>query len=172
MYFLSKEKVPDRTRKGVNLHSAKSAALLYIDKDEEYFKEIKSLVHELHDVFGLQRVCALSYVDLPSKKLPIYHAQKLEYMYFTKSDLNWHLKPRVSLMNFLGEPFDLLIDLSQELCIPMHYILNASHASMKIGSSQSLASKYNDLTIAMEPESSLHDYWQHIKYYMNKAAHR
>lgn len=169
LYFLSKEASPQRDRQGVNLSKAKSAALLYVDKDEAYFKKIKQHVSELHDMYGLKRVCALGYVDVPSKALPIYHAQKLEYMYFTKSDLNWHMKPRVSLMNFLSEPFDVLIDLSTELCIPMHYILNASHAKMKVGNSLSMADRYHDMTIRLPAGCSHDDYWEQLTYYLNKA---
>ncbi len=169
LYFLSKEKAPQRERQGVNLSKAKSAALLYVDKDETYFKKIKAHVRDLHDTYGLQRVCALGFVNLPSKELPVYHAQKLEYMYFTKSDLNWHMKPRVSLMNFLSEPFDLLIDLSTELCIPMHYILNASHARMKVGSSLALADRFYDMTFRLPAGCSHEDYWDQVTYYLNKA---
>jgi hypothetical protein len=168
-YFLRKELAPMRERRGVNLGNAQSAALLYIDHDENHFKQIKAYVKQLHEVYGMKRVCALGFVDLPSKQLPVYQAQKLEYMYFTRSDLNWYLKPQASLMNFLTEPFDVLIDLSVEPCVPMHYILKASHARMKVGTSRSGARDLYDVTLRMDEHEQLADYWKHLNYYLNKA---
>lgn len=168
-YFLKKEGLPVRDRKGVNLGNAQSAALLYIDHSEEHFKQIRGYVKQLHEIYGMKRVCALGFVDLPSKQLPVYQAQKLEYMYFTRSDLNWYLKPQVSLMNFLTEPFDVLIDLSGSPCLPMQYILKASHARMKVGSSMAEADGLYDLTVRLDDQEQLVDYWKHLNYYLTKA---
>lgn len=168
-YFLKKEPAPVRDRRGVNLGSAQSAALLYIDHDENHFKQIKAYVKQLHEVYGMKRVCALGFVDLPSKQLPVYQAQKLEYMYFTRSDLNCYLKPQVSLMNFITEPFDLLIDLTVDPCVPMQYILKASHARMKVGSSRAQANELYDMTLRLDDHEQLADYWKHLNYYLNKV---
>lgn len=164
--FLQREDHSDRERKGVNLNKAESAAILYIDQDEVYFKEVKALVRRLHEHFGIKRVCALGYVDAPSKALPVYQAQKLEYMYFTRSDLNWHLKPKVSLMNFLSEPFDVLIVMSMKPCIPLRYILKDSKAHMKVGNSLAESEDELDMIIALDQEASLDSYLKQLEFYL------
>lgn len=172
VWYLRRKPEPDRERRGSNLSGAGSVALLYIDSDETYFKQVKACVKTLHETYGINRVCALGYVALPSKHLPIYHAQRLEYMYFTKSDLNWHLEPKVSLMNFISEPFDVLIDLSLTECLPMQYILKASKARMKVGARTAKSGDLLDLTIGV-PEGTTRDaYWNDVIYYLTKPQLR
>lgn len=171
-WFLDREVEPERKRRGVNLTTAKSVAFLYLDEDEAYFSEIKKLVRSLHEDFGTPRVCALAYVDQSAKHLPVYHAQKLEYMYFTKSDLNWHLKPKVSLMNFLHEPFELLIDLRLKPSIPMDYILKRSQASMKCGANLSGASDLYDFNLDLRSETSMNEYWEQMRFYLTNLQLR
>ena len=152
----------------MNLPQAQSVALLYLDRDEDYFKEVRALVKDLHDLYGVKKVGALGYIDSASKSIPVYQAQKLEYMYFTKSDLNWHLKPTASLVNFVSEPFDLLIDLSQQRCLPMQYVVKASKAKMKVGTGLAQADDLYDLCIQPNGATNHKDVWKTLLHYLTK----
>ncbi|MGF1563974.1 MAG: hypothetical protein ACFCUH_01270 [Flavobacteriales bacterium] len=167
-FFLHREPEPERERRGVNLPQAQSVALLYIDTDEQYFREIRSLVKEMHDLYGVKKVWAMGYIDAPAKAIPNYQAQKLEYMYFTKSDLNWHMKPNASLMNFLSEPFDLLIDLSRQPCYPMRYVVKASKSKMKVGTGMAKASELYDLCVQLNGVSDNKAVWNTLLHYLTK----
>ncbi|MDG1260559.1 MAG: hypothetical protein P8O05_02265 [Flavobacteriales bacterium] len=165
-YFLQKLDSSDRNRKGCTLNEAKSVALLYRDHDEAHYKQIKSLVKSLHADFGIQRVCALGFVNSNAKQLPIYQAQKLEYMYFTKDDLNWHMKPKVNLMNFLHEEFDVLIDLTLAPSLPLQFIIKSSKASMKVGNSLTQNETDLDFILEVDENVSLDEYWRQVVFYL------
>lgn len=167
-FFLRREHEPERERRGVNLPQAHSVALLYIDSNEDYFKEIRSFVKDLHNLYGVKKVWAMGYIDVASKAIPVYQAQKLEYMFFTKSELNWHLKPTTSLENFISEPFDLLIDLSQQRCLPMQYVVKASKAKMKVGTGLAEANDLYDLCVQLHEVSDHHDVWKTLLHYLTK----
>ncbi|WP_306643722.1 DUF6913 domain-containing protein [Sanyastnella coralliicola] len=169
-YFLEREQPAQRERTGTNLSNANSVAFLYEDKDEAYFKQIQRLVRFVHEEYGVRRACALGYVDKPTKQLPIYQLQKLEYMYFTKGDLNWHMKPKVNLMNFLQEPFDILIDLRLSPSVPLDYILRHSKAKMKAGASLSGAEEMYDFSLEVQSGCSLDEYWKQINFYLSNLT--
>lgn len=171
-FYLGREQTPERTKSGSTLFAASSVAILYNDVDEDYYKKIRSYVKLLHESFDVQRVCALGYVDNTAKELPRYQVQKLEYMYFTKSDLNWHLKPTVSLMHFIDEKFDVLIDLSTVPSLPLRYILKASHAGMKVGTPAAGASDLLDFMIETRETTSPEDFWNQALFYLSNLPLR
>lgn len=165
-YYLHREVVPNRMKAGSTLHAAASVGILYNDVDEAFYKKIRSYVKLLHEQYDVQRVFALGYVDTTAKELPIYQVQKLEYMYFTKSDLNWHLKPVVSLMHFIDEQFDVLIDLSTSPSLPLKYILKSSHASMKVGTPQAGTADSLDLMIDAKEGITPEEFWGQAIFYL------
>ncbi len=155
-----------RQRKGASLSEASSIALLYADVDESHFNQIKSLVKSLHTEHGIQRVCAMGFVDKKAKKTPEYQTQKLEYMYFTKSDLTWKMKPKAGMMNFVNEQFDIIIDLSMKPVLPLQFLLKSSLAHMKVGSSLSESDDHLDLILELDKNASLGEYWRQAIFYL------
>ncbi|MCB0761453.1 MAG: hypothetical protein KDC12_08030 [Flavobacteriales bacterium] len=148
--FSKKSKTPDRRRKGTNFHDAKSVALLYVDKDEEHFKRIKSYVKYLHDEFGIRRVLAYGYVNQSEKTIPLWQTHKLEFDFFTPADLSWSMQPGQSLQTFINEEFDVLIDTSAQDCDPLRFVLQNSHAKMKVGWDKGAGSEFCDLMISID----------------------
>lgn len=167
-FFLGRENESERSPKGVNLPQAKTVALLYVDSGEDYFKEVKSLVKDLHDVYGVKSVCAMGFVDAKAREIPVYQAQKLEYMYFTRGDLNWHMSPTASLKNFISEPFDLLIDLSEHPCLPLQYVVKASKSRMKVGTGSAEADELYDICIQHTSEMKRKEVWKTLLHYLTK----
>jgi hypothetical protein len=77
-------------------------------------------------------VSVLGYVD--SKKLIDHYLYRKGFDFFSKNDLNWYYRPVSPLaMQFMDEPFDLLLNLSLEDHFPIHYITTLSQATFKAG---------------------------------------
>jgi len=153
-FLLKKKKEAKRTRKGSDLHSASSIAILYHDSDENNFKLIRKIAKEIKDEFGVRNVAIMGWVNGNDKVIPIYQAHKLESDYFCDSDLSWKLQPSSHLSNFLADQFDILIDLVNQNALPVNYVLSQSKAKMKVGQKGSSREKYLDLIIAVPDNSS------------------
>ncbi|MFT4779095.1 MAG: hypothetical protein ACI80P_001555 [Flavobacteriales bacterium] len=165
-FYLNKEVQNSRQRKGTTLKEASSIALLYEDLDETHYKQVKSLVKSLHNEHGIQRVCAMGFINEQQKNIPVYQTQKLEYMYFTKRDLTWDMRPKAGMMNFVNEQFDLIIDLSMNPVLPLQFLLKTSLAHMKVGSSLSQSDDHLDFILELEPNASLDEYWRQVMFYL------
>jgi hypothetical protein len=113
-----------------NLENAKRIGIIYNATEYISFEIIKDLVKQLSD--NSVAVSVLGYVD--SKKLIDHYLYRKGFDFFSKNDLNWYYRP-VSLlaMQFMDEPFDLLLNLSLEDHFPIHYITTLSQAAFKAG---------------------------------------
>lgn len=166
-YFLEREGEVKRQRKGFNFSNAQRIALLYEDHDEAFFKKIKNYVKYLHAEHGIRKVMAFGFIDADSKNIPIWHAHKLEFDYFTRGDLNWHLKPSHVIKQFTDRDFDILIDLSQEDCIPLNYVLSHSQAKMKVGRAGSPNESAYDLLISMDEGQGIDQFINQVNFYLS-----
>ena len=131
-YFLKKEtdKIK-RNRKLLNLSDAKTIGIIYQVNQEEHYNVICSFIKELQD--KNKNVRSLGYVK-DYNVVPHFCFPKLSYDYFTKKEVNWYKVPSSNFVNdFVKENFDILIDLSNEDCMPIQYISAISNASFKVG---------------------------------------
>lgn len=97
----------------------------------------------------LKSVFALGYVDVETKKIPIWQNQKLESEFFTREDLNWQMRPVKNVSKFINEDFDILVDLTSGKNLPLNFLVKESKAAMKVGVKGSTAERYYDLIIDM-----------------------
>ena len=165
-YFLGRENETKRNKGGSNYASAGHVALLYKDDDEDFFKRIKSYVRYFHEEHGIRRVMALGFVDTDEKNVPPWHAHKLEFEYFTRKDLNWHLKPSRDVKSFTDHEFDVLIDLTDEDCVPLKYVLMHSKAKMKVGRKGTVSEEQYDLLLDMQGDKSLDKFIDQVNFYL------
>ncbi|MDZ4752050.1 MAG: hypothetical protein SGI87_10575 [Flavobacteriales bacterium] len=164
---LKREKEPERVRKGSNFANASKVAFIYLDSNEEFFRTIKSYIKQLKAEFNIKTVSALGYVDADSKRMPVWQNQKLEFEYFNRGDLNWHLKPVGNVTKFVKEDFDILIDLTDGKALPLNFVVRESRAYMKVGIKGSKAEKYYDLIIDMGHDFQIDKYLDQIKLYLS-----
>lgn len=167
-YFLERESEIKRNKKGSNLATANHVALLYKDEDERFFRKIKSYVKYLHEEHGIRRVMAFGFIDTHEKNVPVWHAHKLEFEYFTRQDLNWHLKPSRDIRAFTDQEFDILIDLTDADCVPLKYVLAHSRAKMKVGRKGTFGEAQYDLLIDMNREKSIDKFIDQVNFYLGK----
>jgi len=165
--LLKKEFEVLRIRKGSNYHSAKSIGIIYKDLDEAFFKEIRAYAKYLKDEYNVQQVIALGFIDEVAKKIPVWQQHKLEFEYFTKDDLNWHLKPVKGISRFVQVPFDLLLDFSGGNVVPLNYVFKSSVAGMKVGVRGSKSERFSDFIIDMGSQFGLEKYVEQLNLYLS-----
>lgn len=114
-----------------NIDSVSLVGMLFDATKEENYRHASKFALLLKKE-GVKEVKMLGFVD--AKDMPPSLSPKLGQDFFMKKDLNWYLKPgSTAVLNFIHEPFDLLIDLSTENIFPMKYILGKSAAHFKVG---------------------------------------
>ncbi|MCC6599143.1 MAG: hypothetical protein IT223_00540 [Crocinitomicaceae bacterium] len=161
------ETAPERARAGSNFNAARKIGLVYKDQDEEFFNKVRTFSRYLKDNFGTRTVLAMGFVDETQKHLPVWQAQKLEFGFFTREDLNWYLKPVKKVKSFLAEDFDMLIDLSSGNEVPVNFILKESAALMKVGRNGSDAEQFCDFIIDMNASEPLDNYIKQLNIYLS-----
>lgn len=160
----------DRVRKGSTFHEAQSVGLVYVDRDEELYNQVKRYVKFLHSEYGMRRVCAMAFVDKKAKQVPVYQAQKLEYQFFTRNDINWYQKPVHNVANFLDEPFDILIDLNLNDSLATDYLIRDSKANMKVGHRSKKQSHLYDVLIDTGEAKALGPYIDQVNFVLNNFS--
>ncbi len=131
-----------------NLENAKKIGILFNATHLVSFEIIKEFVKQISEKD--KKISVLGYVH--SKKLIDHYLYRKGFNFFTRNDLNWYYKPvSDSVQQFIGEPFDLLINLSLEEYYPVKYILASSKAKFKVGM-YSEGQQYLDFMIDMAKE--------------------
>lgn len=130
-YLLIKEiRFKKRERMSVGLESASTIGIVYDATNEKIYELIKRTVKDLRA--QQKDVLSIGYYD--RKELPPMRFSKLGMDFFTSKTLNWQLKPvHAVVSNFINIPFDILIILHSEYCMPVRYIAAHSKAKFKIG---------------------------------------
>jgi hypothetical protein len=164
---LFKEPEGERQCKGMNFHSAQRIGILYKDEDEPHFNQIRNYCKSLKDKYDIKSIMVIGYVDLVYKKLPVWQAQKLEYSFFTKDDVNWQMKPIRHVEPFLQEDFDMLIDLSGGNVLPLNFVLKQSRAKMKVGLKGTRAERFCDFLIEMGANPGLDKFVDQLNLYLS-----
>ena len=148
----------------VNFQEAKSIGILYAagtDEEQDLLKKYAQYLKEERKTYYF-----LGYVD--RKRVPEHLKEAIGNTYFSKADLNWHMKPvGGSVRNFLSQNFDVLIDLSVREYIPLLYICALSKAKFRIGRMGSEWNGLYDMMISVEPETEMKNLFKQIDHYLN-----
>lgn len=164
---LRNEPEANRNRRGANFNSAENIGILYLDSDEPHYNMIRNYARLLKEKFGVKHVFCLGFVNAPEKHLPVWQAQKLEMNFFTRDDLNWHLKPVKNIDKFVQHELDILIDLSGGNHLSMNYILKQSRAGMKVGRNGTRGEMYYDFLMNVENETSADKFIEQLNLYLS-----
>ena len=131
------------------LRNSKSVGILWNPADERSIEAFESLRKTLKSKGIKSRSVA-----------HVHSSRELEMLttitnsgFLHKRNISWFGRPKSnSGMQFVLEPFDILIDLSIAKTIPLQYILVHSHATFKVGW-QGIEPNYYDLNIdvSMKP---------------------
>lgn len=162
--LLKEAKASKRKAQICNLAQARSIAVIYRSEDEAVHRIVKNYIKYLKEEEGIRKLMAYSYFD--GKDEPSYLQSILEFDYFTRKDINWHGKPNPSVIsNFVNEPYDILIDLTEEPCLPLRYVLVESKAKFKVGQHNAANEPFFDLLIDTKM-NDLAKYIEQVTYYL------
>jgi hypothetical protein len=152
-FFLKKLAAEKKRKpKSFGLDQANSIGIIFDASEKGNLEIVKKFVSSLKD--EKKKVRVLGYYNL--KELPFELNSKLDYDYFSKKDINWHLKPGNSIVtNFANEPFDILLNLSVEQVLPIQYVFVMSKANFKVGRAKGKHVPFYDLSIEVNEDAGL-----------------
>lgn len=149
-----------------NIENATSVGLIFNADSEENYRIISRFALHLKKE-GVKEIKMLGFFN--EKNLPAYLSPKLGQDFILRKDLNWHLKPiSTQAMNFIYEPFDILIDLTMEEIFPLKYILGMSRAHFKAGRGDDKKNLYLDLILNTEKEKGTEELAKQILHYLKQ----
>jgi hypothetical protein len=160
-----RRKSKDRRRKRAlfNFENADSIGVVFKTNCHADFECVKKFLHYLSEKNS--KIITICFVD--NKKIEDFYLLRKGYNIFTLKDLNFFFIPDNSIViEFIEKPFDILIDLSVDNNIPLHYISCLSKSKFRIGK---LLSERNcmDLMIDTENNNTIENLVENIKYYMS-----
>lgn len=165
--FLRREIEPVRLRSGSNFRSAQRVGFIYKDVDQSFYQRLGEFADHLKAKYDIKTVHSLAFVDEKEKKLPEYQRQRVDAEFFTRQDLNWHMKPIRNVSNFLTQDFDILIDFSGGKVVPLNFVLKESVARMKVGMRGTPAERYCDFIIDMGDQFGLDKFIEQLNLYLS-----
>jgi hypothetical protein len=166
-YFFKQEYLSQKRDVIVNNIDAVSEVgiIFYADSEESYRVVSKFIL--LLKKEGVREVKMLGFVS--EKQMPAFLSPRLGQDFFMKKDLNWHMKPvSTAVLNFIHEPFDILIDLSEGENFPLKYILGKSQAHFKVGKGGSGRDFLLDMMINTGEQEGLEFLTKQILHYLRQ----
>ena len=149
----------------VNFDAAKKIGLLYDATDMKNFEVVKDYVKEVRS--KQKEVLALGFVD--KKVLPQNQFAQLGLDFFTRKNLNWQLFPdSLEVKNFIREPFDIVVNLSDNTIFPLRYIAAVSKAKFRVGRFDTSSLPCYDMMIEAAPETDLKQFIRQAEDYLRK----
>jgi hypothetical protein len=170
--ILRNEVEPVRLRKGFNFNSADKIGIIYLDQDEAFYKEIIGYSNFLKSNFNISKVMLLAFVDEIEKKIPAWQSHKVDAAFFTRKNLNWHMRPVSGIENFVEDDFDILIDFSGGNSLPLNFILKESKAKMKVGLRGTRAERYCDFILNMGNQFGVSNFVEQLNSYLSNPKIR
>jgi|LauGreDrversion4_1035100.scaffolds.fasta_scaffold75486_2 hypothetical protein len=120
-----------------------SVVLLYLDKDEDRYREVRRIAQQIKTLHGIKRVVRVAYIDREEKAVPPWQLRKLDSDYCCMGDFTWWGSVTRHAAEFAGEAFDVLIDCESDAALearlPLDVLVHASTARMKLGTAGSVA---------------------------------
>jgi hypothetical protein len=136
----------------VSFDAAKKIGLLYDATEPKNFEIVKEYVKNVRS--RQKEVLALGYVD--KKELPQNQFAQLGLDFFTRKDLNWqHFPQSLEVSNFIREPFDIVLNLSDNSVFPLRYIAAVSKAKFRVGRFDESSVPCYDMMIEATPDIEL-----------------
>ncbi len=168
--FLKRElKYIDRNLRLYNYYQAQSFGIVYEYKNEEEFKILEQLIHQLND--EKKKVKVIIYIK--NEKLLQYIPQRLTVDYVQPKEIDWLGRPNSPYArDFMETPFHVLLDLNYHQSFPLTYITSLSRAYYKVGIFHESNKQQLDLLIKINPEIGLNYVLREIIRYLKLIKSR
>lgn len=144
-----------------NLSDARDVGIVFKISDGEINKQVYDFANRLKTPD--RRVILLGYLDAKQTML------NYTFPYFNKSELNWYLEPvsRIAL-DFIERPFDIMISLCNQECLPIEYICALSHAKFRIGAYNPEKTYCYDMMLHVPASPGLDGFIKEVNYYLQR----
>jgi hypothetical protein len=163
--FLNDMKSTKRKPEVVGFGEAKKIGLLYDATDPNNFEIVKAYVKNVRN--QQKDILALGYVD--KKVLPQNQFAQFGIDFFTRKHLNWQMIPNTTIVrNFINEKFDILINLNNNKCFPLRYIVAVSQARFRVGRFDKKNIMCYDLMIHTKNETGIKDFIEEVENYLRQ----
>lgn len=147
-----------------NLEQAKAVGLLAVISNEEDEQVVLIYQRALKDLN--KNVTILAYNN--SKNLNKNEPKETSYACFYNNNLGFDYIPKTQeVTDFIEQPFDLLISMHLEECLPLEYISAASKARFRIGYYQETKIDCYDLMVYGKTKT-MRAYLQQVESYLKK----
>jgi hypothetical protein len=152
-----------RTKKLLGYAQATSFGIIYDSSSEENYRQITLLVRDLQQAH--KKVKTLGFVNL--KKMPDYSFSKLTFEFCNAKNFSFNQQPTSSsVIDFISNDFDILIDLSPSYFFQMKYLCAVSGAKMKVGRYVEKYIDIYDLMLQIPDHSPLKETIEQIIHYL------
>lgn len=144
----------------------KSIALVYeLTEDQNQLMLIRKFVSYLKEFD--KKVYSLIFIQ--GKDIPDQYTSKIDLEYYCSKDISpFHLAKSSSLVNFIQEDYDLLIDCSILETPEIEGIVRQSNSKLKIGANHLKYSSSFDIKLIIDSKKELKFLFQNIDNYITK----
>lgn len=150
---------------------AKSIGVMYWCKSESDFVLVKQYMEYLRNEHGMRKVRALAFLDL--KEAPNYILTGVHHDFMINRDLKWNRKPFGDIYDkFVEHPYDILVDLTDGDCLPLHFALKQSNARFKVGKADVKTEEEYDLLVDLDSSSTFDLYIKKINYVLQRINYK
>ena len=152
-----------RARTVISLTEAITIGIVFDPTENEEHDLVKKYVNYLKEM--KKKVKAIGFYNI--KDVPQSTYSKLEFDYISLKDLSWNQSPAgVVVDNFIGEEFDVLIDLNTRDHFPLQYIASLSKAKFKVGKNAGPDTSIYDMVIETGSDKGLKFLLRNIDTYL------
>lgn len=155
----------ERRVEAINLYKAKNIGILVNGMDKANYLEYRKLVNELESKKSKAEIHAL--IWFKGKTHPEYIKPTKQITLYSKLGYNLLFKPKKkseTINRFIGNEFDLLIDLTRNDIYPLRKVLSLCQSSFKVGSLEVGNEPFYDFMIKFR---STKDYTLQIVHYLS-----
>ncbi len=164
LHFMRRElRQVSRQKQMPDFEDARSIGVLFDASSQETWQQTQQFVRQLEN--SGKKVVAMGFFR--HKKSSPYLIEQMNMGFFQPADFSWNLKihnPR--LKQFVGQPFDILFDLSAAELFHTKYLAGISAAGFKVGVFQQENVEVFDLMIRMPAHYALSELMQHALHYL------
>lgn len=152
-----------RHRRLLNFDQAQSFGIIYNATQEENYTLLTLLVKDLQQ--QQKKVKTLGFVE--QKKMPAYCFPKLTFEFCNKKSFQWNYAPDAdNVVNFISEPYDVLIDLTCCDLFFTKYLAAISGARFKLGVYDDRYVDVFDMMIQVDDKCKLKDLAENTLHYL------
>ena len=165
-YAILKRKIA-RTKRKIhysNINKVKTIGIVWDASKTEDFACLSRFFQKMHD--NKTDVKILGY--FPGKNLPNQYTAIRYLTVIKKEELNWFYHPVTpETHTFVGNRFDVLIDLNFNKLLPLQYISSLSNAGLKVGLFDTKSGNAPfDLMMDLKNPVKVEDYLNHVIDYL------